>query len=160
MSDGRLKQIWAGFEGVTTRRLTNRAVEHIVVPSRANSRSEWRAEDAAFLPKNFEAPAETAFQALKQRLSEKARRADRREKKSLGEHDTRLPDVAYAAPESDAARDLIRALKATEMRTRRTDADYGAALEKPKKGLFGAKAPAPKASAGSKPAEKKGFKLF
>lgn len=152
MSDGRLKQIWAGFEGVTTRRLTNRAVEHIVVPPR----SDWRADDAAFLPRNYEAPAQVAFDALRQRLSEKARRADRREKKAFGESDTRLPDVAYAAPESDAARDLIRALKATEMRTRRTDADYGAAREKPKKGLFGGK---PKA-AGTKPAEKKGFKLF
>jgi len=155
MADGRLKQIWSGFENVTTRRLTNRAVEHIVVPGRAS----WREEDAAFLPRNFEPPAEAAFQALKQRLAEKARHADRREKKAFGESDTRLPDVAYAAPESDAARDLIRALKATEMRTRRTDASYADAIEKPKKGLFGGKSSAAK-ERGSKPAAKKGFKLF
>lgn len=155
MADGRLKQIWSGFENVTTRRLTNRAVEHIVVPSRAS----WREEDAAFLPRNFEAPAEAAFQALKQRLAEKARHADRKEKNAFGAtSDTELPDVAYAAPESDAARDLIRALKATEMRTRRTDASYADALDKPKKGLFGGKRATSKAK--SKPAEKKGFKLF
>lgn len=155
MADRRLKQIWSGFENVTTRRLTNRAIEHIVVPGRAS----WREEDAAFLPRNFEAPAEVAFQALKQRLAEKARHAERKDKKAFGgTSDTELPDVAYAAPESDAARDLIRALKATEMRTRRTDASYADALEKPKKGLFGGKSAAPKVK--SKPAEKKGFKLF
>ncbi|NWG71882.1 MAG: hypothetical protein HXY23_09790 [Parvularculaceae bacterium] len=156
MADGRLKQIWSGFESVTTRRLTNRTVEHIVVPSRA----DWRDEDAAFLPRNFEGPAETAFAALRRRLAEKARHADRKEKASFGgERDTELPDVAYAAPESDAARDLIRALKATEMRTRRTDANYVDALEKPKKGLFGGKPATPKLRAGAgKP--KKGFRLF
>lgn len=154
MADGRLKQIWSSFEGVTTRRLTNRTVEHIVVPSRTG----WRDEDAAFLPRNFEAPAEAAFQALKQRLADKARHADRKDKKAFGgESDTELPTVSYAAPESDAARDLIRALKSTEMRTRRAETNYIDALDKPKKGLFGGKPPASKA----KPRlEKKGFKLF
>lgn len=155
MADGRLKQIWAGFEGVTTRRLTNRTVEHIVVPSRA----DWRDEDAAFLPRNFEAPSMAAFEALKQRLSEKARHADRKEKKAFGDSDTKLPDVAYAAPESDAARDLIRALKATEARTRRTEANYVDALEKPKKGFFGGKPAAPKTKADAR-GRKKWFGLF
>jgi hypothetical protein len=143
MADGRLKQIWAGFEGVTSRRLTNRAVDHIVVPSRA----DWRDDDAAFLPRNFEAPAHVAFEAFKKRLSEKARHAERKDKRALRDSDTKLSEIAYAAPESDAARDLIRALKATEMRTRRMTADYTDALEKPRRGLFGGKPQAQKPTA-------------
>lgn len=135
MSDGRLKQIWAGFERTTTRQLTNRAVDHIVTPDRAG----WKAEDAALLPRGYEGPSATAFQALRARIVDKARNADRKDGRlAKGERDTALPEIAYAAPESDAARDLIRALKSTEYRTRRTQFDYADALERPaKKSLFG-----------------------
>jgi hypothetical protein len=135
MSDGRLKQIWAGFEAKTTRRLTNSNVDHIVVPHRA----DWRAEDAAFLPKGYEAPSATAFAALKTRLAAKARRAERKDGRALkSDSDVSAPELSFA-PESDAARDLIRALKATDMRTRRPETLYVDGVKPEKKGLFGGK---------------------
>lgn len=117
----RLKQIWAGFEGKTERRLTGRGVDNIVVPHRR----DWRAEDAQFLPEDFEAPAAKAFDALKRRLADvEAGRSKRRGKRSKrGAAPTTFEedsaDIVPAALES-----LIRGLKATETRVERRDIDY------------------------------------
>jgi hypothetical protein len=123
----RLKQIWGGFEGVTSRNLTGRGVENIEVPSRR----DYVAHDEEFLPKNFSAPADVAFSALKHRLSaaeQRAMKKDARRAKAEGRSFAAPPaplsgDAAETgAPE--AVRDLIRGLRSTEMRTLRRDFDY------------------------------------
>jgi len=125
----RLKQIWGGFERVTERSLTGRGVENIDVPNRR----DFQAQDDAFLPKNFSAPADAAFAALKHRLSAAEQRTIRKE-----ERRARAGGRSFAAPPAplsgdatetaapDSVRDLIRGLHATEMRVRRGDADYAA----------------------------------
>ncbi len=125
----RLKQIWGGFERVTARTLSGRGVENIDVPHRR----ELRAHDEEFLPKDFSAPADAAFAALKHRLSAGEQRALKKE-----ERRARAEGRGFSAPpaplSADAAetsapegvRDLIRGLKSTEMRTHRRDADYTA----------------------------------
>jgi hypothetical protein len=125
----RLKQIWGGFERVTMRNLTGRGIDNIDVPSRR----DFHAHDEAFLPKDFAAPADAAFAALKHRLSAAEQRALRRE-----ERKARAEGRAFAAPPAplsaeapeggapEAVRDLIRGLKSTEMRTVRRDFDYAA----------------------------------
>ena len=123
----RLKQIWGGFERVTTRSLTGRGVENIEVPSRF----DYQAADEAFLPKNFSAPADAAFAALKHRLSAAEQRQIRKEERrarSAGRSFSAPPaPLSGDAPETsapDSVKDLIRGLHATEMRTTRRDADY------------------------------------
>lgn len=125
----RLKQIWGGFERVTTRGLTGRGVENIEIPNRR----EFQAHDEMFLPKNFSAPADAAFAALKHRLSAGEQRAIRKE-----ERRARAEGRAFSAPPAplsgdapetgapDSVRDLIRGLHSTEMRTLRRDFDYAA----------------------------------
>ncbi len=127
MADERLKQIWGGFERVTQRQLTGRGVENIEVPNRR----ELRADDQEFLPKNFSAPADAAFAALKHRLSAAEQRQWRHE-----ERRARAEGRSFAAPPAplsaeaaeavapESVRDLIRGLKSTEMRTQRRDFDY------------------------------------
>jgi hypothetical protein len=128
MTSAKLKEIWSGFEARTTRALTNRAIDHIVTPERA----DWKAEHQGLLPHGFEAPAAAAFQALRSRIVEKGRKAEKRAGRAAGlESDTALPEVAYA-PESDAARDLVRAVRSTDFRTRRPKFDYADAA--PQKG--------------------------
>lgn len=123
----RLKQIWGGFERVTTRSLTGRGVENIEIPSRR----ELSAHDDEFLPRNYTAPAEAAFSALKHRLSAAEKRAITREARRA-----RAEGRSFSAPpaplSADAAetgapesvRDMIRGLRSTEMRTERRDFDY------------------------------------
>ena len=125
----RLKQIWGGFERVTTRSLTGRGVENIDVPNRR----DFQAQDEAFLPKNFSPPADAAFSALKHRLSAAEQRAIRKE-----ERRARAEGRSFSAPPAplsgdaaqdgapDSVRDLIRGLHATEMRVERRAADYAA----------------------------------
>jgi hypothetical protein len=121
----RLKQIWSGFEKSTTRRLTGRGVDNILVPSR----TDWRAEERASLAPEAVLPAEAAFAALKQRLTAAEQRAVKREERRAKAEGRSLsasaPDpieTANTAPEG--VRDLIMGLKATEARIERRDIDY------------------------------------
>ncbi len=143
----RLKQIWAGFEKTTTRRLTGRGVDQIVVPGR----TDWRAEERASLAPEAILPAEAAFSALKHRLSASEQRSARKEErraKAEGRSLSSPPDpveAANAAPE--AVKDLMMGLKATQARVERREIDYTAylatnpkgapKLSVPKKKLFG-----------------------
>jgi hypothetical protein len=130
----RLKQIWSGFEKTTTRRLTGRGVDNILVPSR----TDWRAEERASLAPDAILPAEAAFAALKHRLTASERRAARKEERRAraeGRSLTAAPDpadAAKAAPES--VKDLMLGLKATEARVARRDIDYAAYLAANPKG--------------------------
>lgn len=109
----RLKQIWSGFEGATTRRLTGRGVDNIVMPSR-------RAGESA--PIDVEAPSEAAFAALKDRLSAAGRKAERAASRR-GERSAY--DGARGDEAAAAVSDLLKGLAATEARTaRRATADY------------------------------------
>ncbi|MEZ5896193.1 MAG: hypothetical protein R3C51_07300 [Parvularculaceae bacterium] len=135
MSD-RLKQIWSGFEGATTRRLTGRGIDNIEVPHR-----ELNGRENDFLPENFTAPADAAFAALKHRLSAAEQRALKRQAKKRRRGETQGYDAPPAPLSSgspqegapEAVRDLIRGLKATQMRVYRDDVDYAAWLaENPK----------------------------
>ncbi|MFQ5563419.1 MAG: hypothetical protein ACE5FO_07605 [Parvularculaceae bacterium] len=114
----RLKQIWAGFEGKTERRLTGRGVDNIAVPHRR----DWRAEDAQFLPENFEAPAAKAFEALKHRLAETEAAQSKKRRKRADYHVAPEPEATDTG--FPALENLIRGLKATESRTERRDIDY------------------------------------
>ncbi len=142
----RLKQIWSGFEKTTTRRLTGRGVDAIIVPSRA----DWRAEERASLAPEAVLPAEAAFSALKHRLTAAEQRVARKEERRARAEGRTLaaaPDpieAANAAPEG--VRDLIMGLKATEARIERRDIDYvkwaagnpkAPKLTPPRKKIFG-----------------------
>lgn len=123
----RLKQIWGGFERVTQRHLTGRGVENIDVPNRR----DLAAHDAQFLPKNFSAPADAAFSALKHRLTaagERAIRKEERRARAEGRSFSAPPaPLSGDAPETgapDSVLGLIRGLHSTEMRTERRDFDY------------------------------------
>lgn len=120
MADERLTQIWGGFERVTQRRLTGRGVENIEVPSRR----DFQAHDEEFLPKNFSAPADVAFAALKRRLSAAEQRQARAQGRSFAAPPAPLSAEAAEAGAPESVRDLIRGLKSTEMRTHRRDVDY------------------------------------
>jgi hypothetical protein len=130
----RLKQIWSGFEKTTTRRLTGRGVDQIIVPGRI----DWRAEERASLAPEAVLPAQAAFSALKHRLSasgERAARKEERRAKAEGRSLSSPPDpvdAANTAPE--AVRDLMMGLKATQARTERRDIDYAAYLATNPKG--------------------------
>lgn len=134
----RLKQIWGGFEGATTRRLVGGGVDNIHVPERR----EREAADSQFLPENFSPPAEAAFAALKAQLArhEKQAKNGRRTASSYAPPAPLSPEAEdEGAPE--AARDLIRGLKATEARVARSFSDYGqspaGAEKRGRKKLFG-----------------------
>ena len=118
--EDRLKQIWAGFEERTSRHLVEGGVDNIVVPHR----SDWKAELEP-PPEGLDAPAEAAFSALKMRLKAQAKKAKKgaRSFEPIGE----APSFAMADP-SEAARDLIRGLKSTEMRVSRPQYNYEDAL--------------------------------
>jgi hypothetical protein len=126
---GRLKQIWTGFEGVTTRRLTGSGVEHLDTPSRR----ELEARTREALPADLPEPAKAAFSALHQRLTASGQRAIRREEKrsaSTGASFDAPPAPLSAQMPADAApevvQDLVRGLRATSFRTERLHADYPA----------------------------------
>lgn len=126
MSD-RLKQIWTGFEGVTTRRLTGRGVDNIITPPRR----DYAADDGSFIPEGTSAPSQQAFEALKTRLAVQEELGRRRGKKRRRaeadlEQAYRDDDTSPDAPE--AAKEMLRGLKATEDRTVRTSASYAAQI--------------------------------
>ena len=141
---GRLKQIWGGFEGMTTRHLTGGGVDRIETRSR-------RDYDAAASPSVSEAaiasPAEAAFAALRHRLSAAEQRQARREDKSARKNGVDRSLSAPPAPLSaqmpadaapEAVQDLVRGLRATSFRTDRNYADYPA-LAQSKSARFGRK---------------------
>jgi hypothetical protein len=126
----RLKQIWGGFAEVTTRRLTGRGVENIVVQHREDRRDAER----KFLPDGFDSPAEAAFRALRAQLSAQEKRAAKRRLRRGETQELSAPPPPLSAAASDegapaAARDLIRGLKATEARTARSEASYTARMK-------------------------------
>lgn len=134
----RLKQIWGGFEGATTRRLVGGGVDNIHVPARR----ETSATDSHFLPEDFTPPAEAAFAALKAKLSAHEQRLA----KKRGRNGAAYAPPAPLSPEAEdagapeAARDLIRGLKATDARVARSLSDYGqndGAARQKKRKLFG-----------------------
>ncbi len=130
----RLKEIWSGFAEVTTRNLTGKGVENILVPHRA----DYAPDDSEFLPEAYEGPAARAFETLRADLAAKNKKFGRRKQ-------------ADPSPQSDAAAaragdDLFQGMHATTMRIERTDLDYEtflssdagkAALKKHKKKRFG-----------------------
>lgn len=135
----RLKEIWSGFEGVTSRHLTGRGVDNIIVPHR----QDWQAEDQQFLPENYPAPSYAAFEKLRTRLAEKGKKAEARARRrgetaEMAEMAPPPPDPAFNG-ELKPVRDLIRGLMATEARVARSDYDYADFLSaRPqKKRLFG-----------------------
>ncbi len=121
MSD-RLKQIWTGFSSETTRRLTGRGVENILVPHR----NDYAATDESFLPQNYDAPAQAAFASLRESLSRKEKMFGA---KKAPQTSVKLPteaeDFTAATAFSSSSDDLVRGLRATAMRLERPDIDYG-----------------------------------
>lgn len=133
----RLKQIWAGFEGQTERRLTGKGVDNIIVPARA----DYTADMEAILPDGMQSPAERAFAALREDLAAKDRKfskkADRRAQRGPAPMTpAQTPPSAHYMGE-----DLMRGLRSTAMRVERAELDYGAYLntEDGKKALKRAK---------------------
>lgn len=145
---GRLKQIWSGFEGVTSRRLTGGGVERIETRSRRDYDAATEAPDAL---QASPAPAEAAFAALRHRLSAAEQRQAQREAKAARKAGSDRSLAAPPAPLSpqmpadaapEAVQDLVRGLRATSFRTDRSYADYPAlAQSKParlgRKKIFG-----------------------
>ena len=120
--DERLKQIWSGFEQTTERRLVGNGVDNITVPHRV----DYAAADEAFLPENFDAPAEAAFAALRGQLEKQERRFSfkrrGRGKTSAGDGDNQSLEGPFDGDQ------LIKGLKATSLRTERPERDYAAFL--------------------------------
>jgi len=136
----RLKQIWAGFEETTTRRLTGKGVDNIVTPHRA----DYADEDRQLLPENYEAPSERAFAALHEALAAQKKKFGGKRKKRVRASEAGTP--APMATQVFNGDELIKGLKATAMRTERSDIDYPAfltsdagkaVLKKTKKKRFG-----------------------
>lgn len=127
----RLKQIWGGFERETTRRLTGRGVENIVVPHAR----EWRGESDP-LPEGIADPASAAFEALKARLA-----AQSKGRRGGAYEETPGEPPIFSEVDMGSAHDLVRGLASTEARTRRTERLYGDALAahggRKRKKLFG-----------------------
>ncbi len=123
MSD-RLKQIWSGFSETTTRNLTGRGVENILVPHRA----DYTAIDESFLPEGYNAPASAAFSALRESLTKKGKLFGGKKEASDASTPSEAEDFVAATAFSAAGDDLIRGLKATAMRVERPELDYSAFL--------------------------------
>lgn len=120
MTDERLKQIWAGFEGTTSRNLTGRGVDNIAPPRRV----DYAAEDEEFLPEDFHGPAETAFAALRETLAEQEKKFSRNRAPEHVPH----PEDMLTAPASFSDDELITGLRATALRTERAEYDYASYL--------------------------------
>lgn len=138
MSD-RLKQIWGSFEGRTERRLTGRGVENIQLPPRRDLASEMMEE----IPNDVREPAEAAFAALRVRLTDAARAAEKNRGRRGNGTGAVTPSQQYSASDmapafsygaEDATHDLVRGLKETALRTDRVEADYGRFLASDAKG--------------------------
>ncbi len=130
----RLKQIWSGFAEVTTRNLTGKGVEGIIVPHRA----DYAPDDSQFLPEAYEGPAARAFDTLRADLAAKNKKFGRRKQTE--------PSPQSEAAATRAGDDLFQGMHATTMRIERSDLNYEtfltsdagkAALKKHKKKRFG-----------------------
>lgn len=115
----RLKQIWAGFEDTTSRHLTGRGVDNIVVPHRV----DYLVEDGQFLPQDFDGPATAAFDALRETLAEQEKKFSRKTKNAPAD-----PEDLLTAPISFNDDEVIMGLRATALRTERAEYDYSAFL--------------------------------
>lgn len=124
MSD-RLKQIWTGFEQTTSRHLTGRGVENIMVPPR----TDYSPKDAGFLPEGYDAPAAAAFSALRENLVKKEKLFAGKKKKADAALPSEAEDFVAATAFSASGDDLIRGLRATALRVERPEIDYAAFLE-------------------------------
>jgi hypothetical protein len=120
----RLKQIWSGFSQTTTRNLTGRGVENILVPHR----SDYAAMDESFLPEGYNAPASAAFSALRENLAKKGKLFGGKKAEGEASLPNEAEDFVAATAFSAAGDDLIRGLKATAMRVERPELDYSAFL--------------------------------
>lgn len=118
----RLKQIWAGFEQTTSRNLTGRGVENIIVPERA----DYASEDYAFLPDDYVMPAEAAFAALRADIMKKGKKFGLKKDGQSFAEDMEPTPMAERAFNGD---ELIKGLRSTAMRTMRADLDYERYLE-------------------------------
>ncbi|MEM9705140.1 MAG: hypothetical protein AAF850_03585 [Pseudomonadota bacterium] len=125
----RLKQIWAGFEGVTSRRLTTGGVERIELPHRDESVND----DTEHLPTSFTAPSDAAFVTLRAELEARAAGAasksgKRKSAKQKEQARHAATEPAFSGSEAAASfnptSDLMRGLKSTELRTRLPEASY------------------------------------
>lgn len=115
----KLKQIWAGFEETTTRKLTGGGIANIHVPSRLNARDR----DAEPLPEGVAEPVEAAFSALRAKLK------NQEAKFSLPGSRKRKAALPSEAPEeimlqSHDGDELIKGMRATALRTQRSEYDY------------------------------------
>ncbi|MEM9169805.1 MAG: hypothetical protein AAGC56_09130 [Pseudomonadota bacterium] len=130
----RLRQIWSGFEGVTTRRLTGGGVDNIERPLRRETVRLNGAAPGPVLPEGVSPPAAAAFEALKTRLAAAEARGKggpRRRAPAGGERlgeggegsdgDVARLSAEGAPPEAKA---MLRGMRATEDRTLRTGGDY------------------------------------
>lgn len=145
--EDRLKQIWSGFEAATSRRLTGRGVDNIIVPSR----QRWDAENEEFLSEDFVMPSAVAFETLKARLKAKEKKLAKG-KRRRGETGDTPPPMGMPASngEMQAAKDLVRGLMSTEARVARSDYDYVEFLDEmpAKRRLFGRSKPRKPKAAG------------
>ena len=117
----RLKQIWGGFQETTTRELTGKGVENIIIPNR----TDFDAAEQQFLPPDFESPADRAFATLRQQLAEHEKKfTNRRRDVDFTENMTPPDDTGTFGGEALAA-----SLQSTAFRVSRSEMDYGAFME-------------------------------
>ncbi len=112
----RLKKIWAGFEATTTRNLTGKGVDNIVVPHH----TDYAEEDWQFLPEDFAAPSERAFNALNEGIKSSKKRFGRKRASAPSAPEQPQPMAARAFNGDE----LVKGLRATAMRTERSYLDY------------------------------------
>ncbi|MEO1310329.1 MAG: hypothetical protein AAFV51_05085 [Pseudomonadota bacterium] len=121
----RLKAIWGGFEQRTSRELSGRGVDNIVVEHRRREDAASPAPDAPDL-----APAKAAMAELRTRLAavEAERRASRKKRRREDEaafaDPTDLEDLEAEFSEDDPTAALRAGLAATDQRIRRREASY------------------------------------
>ncbi|MBL4619859.1 MAG: hypothetical protein JKX88_07165 [Marinicaulis sp.] len=118
--DERLRQIWSGFEATTTRSLTGGGIDNIAVPHR----TDFAAKDTEFLPDEFEAPAHAAFTALREGLARKEKMFSRKKKSKGASFSAEEEGPGAMTTRRFDGDELIKGLKATAMRTERTERDY------------------------------------
>ena len=114
----RLKQIWTGFEETTTRRLTGKGVDDILVPRRV----DYADIDHELLPEGFEDPSKRAFEALHQELASAKKKFSLKGKQRKPA--AKVETSQSMAPQAADGEELLKGMRATAMRTERTDMDY------------------------------------
>jgi len=126
----RLKAIWSGFEGRTSRRLSGRGVDGLAIPARDAGDRAFGPLGGADAAATVEAPARAALAALRLELAAKAEDRARSRKRARSDGDAAPVrdehDLEAAAPEGDPTAELRAGLHATDLRVRRRDLDYAA----------------------------------